>query len=81
MIDIDLLKSMDFLILTELIIGLVNHILSQGKTPREPLVNQGSNFPDFVRFRLHTYARTQQSLPPFLDGNKHNSQHKIPKDM
>ena len=26
--------------------------------------NKGSSFADFVRFRPHTYARTQQSLPP-----------------
>ena len=30
----------------------------------EDLVNKGSNFEDFVRFRPHTYTRTQQSLPP-----------------
>ena len=28
------------------------------------MVNKGPSFPDFVRFRLHNYARTQQSLPP-----------------
>ena len=26
------------------------------------MVNKGSNFADFVRFRQHNYARTQQSL-------------------
>ena len=26
--------------------------------------NKGSHFVDFVRFRPHTYTRTQQSLPP-----------------
>ena len=26
------------------------------------MVNEGSNFADFVRFHLHIYARTQQSL-------------------
>ena len=42
------------------------------KTPCEDLVNKvnkGSNFADFVRFRAHTYARTQQSLPPLMGGN------------
>ena len=34
------------------------------KTPWEDLVNKGSNFMDFVRFRAHTYTRTQQLLPP-----------------
>ena len=29
------------------------------------MVNKGSIFVDFVGFRPHTYARTQQSLPPF----------------
>ena len=28
------------------------------------MVNKGSSFADFVRFRPYTYARTQQSLPP-----------------
>ena len=28
------------------------------------LVNQGSNFAEFVRFRPHSYAHTQQSLSP-----------------
>ena len=28
------------------------------------MVNKGSSFADFVRFRPHTYARTQQYLPP-----------------
>ena len=28
------------------------------------MVNKGSNFADFVRFHLYTYARTQQSMPP-----------------
>ena len=28
------------------------------------MVTKGSRFADFVRFRPHTYARTQQSLPP-----------------
>ena len=28
------------------------------------MVNKGSHFADFVRFRPHTYTRTQQSLPP-----------------
>ena len=28
------------------------------------MVNKASSFADFVRFRRHTYARTQQSLPP-----------------
>ena len=29
------------------------------------MVNEGSDFADFVRFRPHTtYRRTQQSLPP-----------------
>ena len=32
------------------------------KTPWEDLVNKGSNFMDFVRFRAHTYTRTQQEL-------------------
>ena len=27
------------------------------------MVNKGSSFGDFVRFRPHNYARTQQSLP------------------
>ena len=27
------------------------------------MINKSSIFEDFVRFRLHTYARTQQSLP------------------
>ena len=27
------------------------------------MVNKGSNFGDFVRFRPHTYTRTQQFLP------------------
>ena len=29
------------------------------------MVKKGSHFADFVRFRPHTYTRTQQSLPPF----------------
>ena len=28
------------------------------------MVNKGSNSADFVRFRPHIYACTQQSLPP-----------------
>ena len=28
------------------------------------MVNKGSSFPDFLRFRPNTYARTQQSLSP-----------------
>ena len=28
------------------------------------MINKGSRLADFVRFRPHTYARTQQSLPP-----------------
>ena len=28
------------------------------------MANKGSHFADFVRFRPHTYTRTQQSLPP-----------------
>ena len=28
------------------------------------MINKGSSFADFVRFRLQTYARTQQLLPP-----------------
>ena len=28
------------------------------------MVNKGSSFADFVRFRPHTHAHTQQSLPP-----------------
>ena len=43
------------------------------KTLWEDLVNKGSNFADFVRSRPHTYARTQQSLPPLMGGNKHTS--------
>ena len=27
------------------------------------MANKGSHFADFVRFRPHTYTRTQQSLP------------------
>ena len=27
------------------------------------MVNKGSHLADFVRFRPHTYTRTQQSLP------------------
>ena len=34
------------------------------KTLCEDLVNKDSNFADFVRFRLHTLTRTQQSLLP-----------------
>ena len=32
------------------------------------MVNNDSSFGDFVRFRPHTYARTQQSLPPLRVG-------------
>ena len=28
------------------------------------MVNKGSSFADFMRFRPHTYPRTQKSLPP-----------------
>ena len=28
------------------------------------MVNKGSSFADFVRFRPHTYARTEKPLPP-----------------
>ena len=28
------------------------------------MVNKGSSFADFVRFCPHTYARTEQFLPP-----------------
>ena len=27
------------------------------------MVNKGSSFADFVRFRAYTYTRTQKSLP------------------
>ena len=39
-------------------------IIHKNETPWEDLVSKGSNFADFVRFRPHTYTRTQQSLPP-----------------
>ena len=35
------------------------------KTLWEDMVNKGSHIADFVRFRPHTYTRTQQSLLPF----------------
>ena len=41
------------------------------KTPLEDQVNKNSNFADFVRFRPHTYARTELSLPPFMGVNYH----------
>ena len=28
------------------------------------MVNKGSSFADFMRFRPHTYSHTQQYLPP-----------------
>ena len=28
------------------------------------MINKGSHFADFVRFRPHAYTRTEQSLPP-----------------
>ena len=31
------------------------------------MANMGSSLTDFVRFRPHTYARTQQSLPPLWE--------------
>ena len=34
------------------------------------MLNNGSNFGDFVRFHPLTYKRTQQSLPPLIGGNK-----------
>ena len=41
------------------------------KTPLEDQVNKNSNFADFVRFRPHTYARTELSLPPFMGVSYH----------
>ena len=38
-------------------------IICRNKNTVQDLVNKGSNFADFVRFRPHTYARNQQSLP------------------
>ena len=38
--------------------------LADTGSPWEDLVNKNSNFADFVRFRPHTYTRTQQFLPP-----------------
>ena len=46
------------------------------KTTCEDLVNKGSNFANFVRFRPHTYTRTQQSLPPPIGGN-HKKRHQL----
>ena len=40
------------------------------KTPWEDLITKATNFVDFVRFRPHIYARTQQTLLPFMDGSK-----------
>ena len=34
------------------------------------LINKGSNFADFVRFRPHTYVRIQQYLPHLLAATK-----------
>ena len=34
------------------------------------MLNNRSNFGDFVRFHPLTYKRTQQSLPPLISGNK-----------
>ena len=42
------------------------------KTLWEGMVNKGLNFADFVRFRLHTYTRTQQSLLPLWAAIKPN---------
>ena len=36
----------------------------RAKTLWEDLVNTNSSFADLVSFRPHTYARTQQFLPP-----------------
>ena len=34
------------------------------ETMWEGVVNKGSHFADFLRFRPYTYTRIQQSLPP-----------------
>ena len=36
----------------------------------DSLGSLGSHFPDFVRFHPHTYARTEQSLPPLRERKK-----------
>ena len=33
------------------------------------MVNNGSNFANFARFRPHTFARTEQSLQRLMGGN------------
>ena len=40
------------------------------KTPWEDLITKATNFVDFVRFRPHIYAHTQQTLLPLIDGSK-----------
>ena len=43
------------------------------KTLWENLANKGSNFVDFVGFRPHVWARTEQSLPPLWTVIKHDN--------
>ena len=43
------------------------------------MVKKGSSFADFVRFHPHTYARTQQSLPPLWATTKKNVVHQKTK--
>ena len=57
-IDIDWLISVDSLISTLICLTMIQRT----RPPWEDLVNKVMNFAVFVRFRLHTYARTQQSL-------------------
>ena len=47
-------------------------ICVQTKTLWEDMLNKSSSFADFVRFCPHTYARTQQSLPPLWAAIKLN---------
>ena len=45
------------------------------------MVNKGSSFADFARFFPHTYARTQQSLPPIRAANSELSQNRTKKQI
>ena len=47
-----------------------NHTPEEEKTPLEDLVNKGSNFEDFMKFRPHTYTCAHQHLPPLIDDNE-----------
>ena len=59
LIDFDWLISTDSLVPTDLMILTCWPYSIRRKTSFENQFNKGSNFADFVRFRPHTYARTQ----------------------